>query len=724
VSDDRLTHEEWVHRSLGSNSPFRRSAATEEQPEVKEMRKNRRVNQKLAQGSSMRGGTNLEFATGRPRDPLFYWRQNNLPYDFAEPDELAKIRNFTRLIYQTDPIIGSCVDIYAKLPLLGMELSCKDEKLVEFHTNLFGFGEEADDGSLDYEDFLIDVGREYWSVGEVWPFATFNETLGVWEDEELLNPDDIRVERSPFLKEPRFFIRLPETIRRVLETRQPHWEYAKLVQAYPELVAYTNENQFMPVSNVLLRQLKFKGDTFNSRGVPLLTRAMRSVMQQEMLNAAMDSIADRLYTPLILVKLGASASDLGTTQPWIPTDDDRADFEEALDSALAADFRALIYSFAVEIEPVFGREQMPDLSPDFERLEDRILQTFGLSRTLLTGASAGETYAADALNRDLISQLLTTYQKLIKRHYRQRALVVAEAQEHFDYDLRLGKRYVKMEEVLEVDEETGESRIIEQPKLLIPSLHMKTMNLRDEDQERTFIEALRASGMPISMRTRIRNLPIDLDDEVESSRDEAIQLAVGEQETRKGIYIALRDQGLPIPEDLETDFGAKAVQAQQAAAMEQQAAEQVRVPMMGLDPTGVGTPNMAPTEQDLQDDPADTNDAASMQPSPMAQVIPMAMPAQSQHVSESDEQREGMPKPAALFRQAARMRDLVSEDRDKAEAERQRILAYQETHDGNLPEFDQTEPRGKWAAPRHIGRRRYLDINTDEPMQEMYTGSE
>ena len=141
----------------------------------------------------------------------------------------------------------------------------------------------------------------------------------------------------------------------------------------------------MPVSNVLLKQLRFKGDTFNLSGLPLLTRAMRSMLQQEMLNTALDSIADRLYTPLILCKLGASATDLGTSVPWIPTDDDLENFELALDAALAGDFRALIHNFAVDIQPVFGRENMPDLTPDFERIEDRTLQVFGLSRTFLNG---------------------------------------------------------------------------------------------------------------------------------------------------------------------------------------------------------------------------------------------------------------------------------------------------------------------------------------------------
>lgn len=709
--DDRIKQVQASFR----NSPFAKQRE-EQSDEVSEMRKNRRVNQRIASASN-RAGADVSFATGRPRDPLFYWKQNNLPYEFNDNNELAKVRQFTRLLYQTDPIIGSAVDIYSKLPLLGMELSCKDEKLTEFYTNLFGFGEDADQDSLNYEEFLVDVGREYWSVGEAWPFATFNEMLGVWEDEELLQPDDIKVERSPFLKEPRYFIRLPETIRRVLRTRQPVWEYTKLVQAYPELVAYSAEDTYMPVSNVLLRQLKFKGDTFNSRGVPLLTRAMRSVMQQEMLNAAMDAIADRMYTPLILVKIGASASDLGTQAPWIPTEDDLADFEEAMDSALAADFRALIYHFAVQMEPVFGREQMPDLSPDFERLEDRILQTFGLSRTLLTGASAGETYAADALNRDLISQLLTSYQKMIKQHFRQRALVVAEAQEHFDYDVRNGKRYVKMEEVLEVDEETGEARIIEQPKLLIPDLHMKTMNLSDEEQERQFIEMLRESGVPISQKTRVRNLPIDLDEEIEQSRIEAIELAVAEQETRKGIYMGLRNQGLPIPDDLLEDFEPLVAQEQPTGPVGAQGGQPMMVPQLGMDPQAVDLPNLAPTQQDLQNDPQDESSTLIPLPVPMPQ--PGGDDEESQRPEESDEQRDGMPTSAQLFRRSARIRDLTVKARlDEPKVE----LVTDEEGNISVTGVREGEPAGAWAAPKHIGRRRELAIEKDAELDDELYG--
>jgi hypothetical protein len=718
-------------RRFGSTATVDPSLQGEEKTRA-EMARNRAINHRktAATGGTAanRSGADISFATGRPRDPLFYWRQNNLPYDFADPDELRKIRLYSRLLYLTHPMIASCIDIYSKFPLLGMELRCKDDKLTEFYTDLF-LGEDA----LNYEEFCLDIGREYWTVGEAWPFATFNEKLGIWDSEELLNADDVEVQRSPFMKDPRYFIKLPETIRRVLNDRQPAWEYTKLVQSYPELVHYGAEDARMPVSNVLLQQLRFKADTFNSRGVPILTRAMRAVIQEEMLNSAVDAIADRLYTPLILARLGASATDLGTDQPWIPSQDQLADFEEALDAALAADFRALVYHFAVQIEPVFGREQMPDLSGDFDRLEDRILQTFGLSKTMLTGADAGETYAADALNRDLIAQLLTTYQKMIVRHYRKRALIVAEAQEHYDYEERNGKRYVVTEEILETDEETGEERIVEQPKLLIPDMQMRTMNLRDEETERQFLEALAESGVPVSIKTRLTNIPISFEDEVERRMDEQVDLAVAEQETRKRQYQALRDANLPIPQDLKNDFEPMPMNMQTPDS------PMMRTPTMGMDPTGM-FPNIAPTQQDMAAVPAGQPVPSFPQAQvPGTPVIPMQQPELGpgdggddgkNRPPESDEQRGDMPKKKSslqatgdLWKRAKRMRGLAEEHVErpdlterietiaKIEDEAERTAAYKLL-------LEEANPQGgDFGTPTHIGMRRHaLDGSLPDDM--------
>jgi hypothetical protein len=734
-------HQAAMSRQLGRTMGIGAASSEQLSPDVAEARKNRRINARNGSlgrrtagystgGAGGSGFSDIQFATGRPRDPLFYWRQNNLPYDFSQNEELAKVRAFCRLLYQTDPIVGSCVDIFSKFPVVGAHLECKDKRLEEFYEDHF-FGDEG----LNYGEFLVDIGREYYTTGEAWPFATFNEDLGIWDNEELLNPDDIKVERSPFLKEPRFFTRLPWTIRQILTTRQPAWEYAKLVQEYPELAAYTAENAFMPVSGVLLRQLRFKGDTFNLRGLPLLTRAMRSMLQQEMLNTALDAIADRLYTPLILCKLGASATDLGTSVPWIPTDDDLENFELALDAALAGDFRALIHNFAVEMEPVFGRENMPDLTPDFERIEDRILQVFGLSRTFLTGAGEGQTYAADALNKQLVEQLMTTYQRMLMRHVRQRSLVVAEAQEHYDYEERNGRRFVIMEEVLETDEETGEKRITEQPKLLVPDLKCAVLNFRDEDITRQFVEALRASGMPISQRTRSRGLGLDLDDERERSQDEAVADIVAQARTRRQAFVELRNAGLPVPADLMQDF---APLAQQEGVPPAIAAEQMMIDRMGTSP--IPLPDLAPVPADQEmAEQAEEMAGGPVNAPPEGEGDEMPPPGgdMEQGPPESDEQRgpmpkagkRGMPKQGALFRRADRVRRTARLARavDEAQAEGEAVSSGEEgfaveAHFSDSQDEAQAG-RGGWVSgpalrvyqdPAHVGIRARLGVTEED----------
>ena len=617
-----------------------------------------------------------------------------------------------RLLYQTDPIVGSLVDIYSKFPTMGDHLECKDSRLEDFYGDLF-FNEEH----LDYEEFTVDIGREYWTSGEAWPFATFNEDLGIWDDEELLNPDDVKVERSPFLKEPRFFIRLPWTIRQILQTRQPAWEYNRLVQEYPELTAYTAENTFMPVSNILLKQLKFRGDTFNVRGVPLLTRAMRSMLQKEMLNTALDSIADRLYTPLILCKLGASATDLGTSQPWIPTDDDLENFELALDAALAGDFRALIYNFAVEMLPVLGRENMPDLTPDFERIEDSILQVFGLSRTFLMGAQSGQTYAADALNKELVTMLMTKYQRYQARHFKQRALVVAEAQGHYDYREHGGKKYVIMEEVLETDEETGEKRLVEQPKLLVPDRKFKVLNLKDEDAIRQFMEALRESGVPISQRTRTRGLEMDLDEEIARSQDEAIDQAVANQETRKRTYIALRDGGYPIPQDLVADF-APLAQVQGAPATTSQGDPPLA--RIGVDPIAPGMALAPSPALEQGDEEAEEEQEGDPSAPPEGDEDEEGPGDMEQRPDESDEERAGMPTEAALFKRTAASRERArSRPVETFETEEHKTPVFRPN--GELQEtveWESHDATRKYKTPRVVGTRREAGLKPGDELPE------
>lgn len=627
--------------------------------------------------SGARPGQGISFATQRPRDPMFYWEQNNLPYRVDTAEGLQQVREFARVLYWSHPVVASAVDIFSKYPLGGIELSSKDPALSEFYEDLFF-------NDLNYEEFLSDLLRSYWTLGEAWPLGSFSETLGVWEDDELIHPDDVIVTRSPFQKEPRFSMRLPESLRNLLRTRTPVWEYEALLKAYPEVVNYQGDDAFMPVSNVLLKQIAFKGDLFHTRGIPILLRGMRAIHQEEMLNAAQDAIADRLYTPLILVRLGATAQELGTSSAWVPTEADIAEFENHLDAALAADFRVLSHHFAVKVDSVFGRESMPRFDNDFDRLTERILQVFGMSKAMLSGSTGGQqTYAAEALNRDLVSQLLTSAQRLVKRFFRQRALVVAEAQQHYDYEMRGGKRYPIFEEVLQVDPETGEKHIIEQPKLLVPDLQIKAMDLKREEEMRQFIEHAVGAGVPVSQRTRFTNLPIDLDEERDTVVSERVDNAVAEQEVRRRTYEALRDQRLPIPDDLRADFEATA----------QDRAD-------GHDSGAASVPN--PNGLDTLDPNGEHPSLTGPHAEPTVEALPRNKALESTRPGESDEQRSGMPRAALLDPLVVTATGEDGEVHSEAIVDEHGDPLYSPLAHG----------------PRHIGLRAYANLDKSVPLDD------
>jgi hypothetical protein len=224
------------------------------------------------------------------------------------------------------------------------------------------------------------------------------------------------------------------------------------------------------------------------------------------------------------------------------------------------------------------------------------------------------------------------------------------------------------------------------------------MSLTDEAAEREFFEALRQAGVPISMKTRLMASGIDFEDEIERTQDEAVALAVAEQETRKKTFQALKDKGLPIPADLRADFQPVAQQAMPPALPD--ATQGIQTPQMGMTP-GVPTPTLAPTQMDMMaNEPAGGVAMPGMPATPVdgTETGGQAPEEGAARPPESDEQRAGMPKPAALFRQTERTRTAA------------RALHTERVKPADVPLKD-WDPIGKFADPKVVGVRRHIEVD-------------
>ncbi len=569
-------------------------------------------------------GTNSEWAMPKLHDPFEWFRERTWWFNMEDPDEQTrKIRDWARLIYTTHYLVPSMIDIYSRFPLLGMEFSHPDKRVNEFFSELFWDG-------LQYQDFLYSLSREHWLIGDVFALGSWNDGIGAWDADELINPNDVIVAKNRALRTYQYHIKVPEEVKKLVETRQPEKEYAQLMAMYPDVVEYAKRDVEIPVSDVLMKGIPYKTNPWAEHGTPILMRAFRQLMMEESLQASMEAISDRLYSPLILATLGLPDAD--QDGPWIPDAEELGMLRDDLATAINADFRLMVYHHGLQIQNAFGRESMPKLDTDFYRIQANYMMVFGIGSELLQGGKSGATYASGALNRELITQMLTTHQHQIKHFIQGRMRAVAERQGFYEYRNVGGHPVPIMETVLVVDEETGAQFVEERPKLAIPDIIFQSMSLQDENVERQFLQQLAGMGMPVSFQTFTRNAGIDFEDELETVKKEKVDRVIAEQQVKKDIFDRCFQLQLPIPMEYQAEYEAYVMQLQ-----DPQLAEQLRPGAIQDISSPTPTPNIGgePVHTDV-------NGIPNMYPSIANQETLDAQ--QKKHPPESHEQKKTQPK--------------------------------------------------------------------------------
>lgn len=502
------------------------------------------THQAVVGGSSNSMGGDVLNAIPRFYDPLEYWDLSGLPWNVADEGHRHKLHKWLRLYYATHYLVPILVDIFTRFPLVGLELQHEDQSLKEIYEEVFL-------NQLQYEDFLVSLGREVWLVGEAFPLGSFVETLGIWEHEGLINPEDVVIDNFPLLDSRQLKIAPPDYLRRIVQTQTPPREWYQIQQNYEDLIPYLLKGEHIPMSPVIMGQVANKLNDWDDHGTPILLRGLRTLLHEEKLLASQDAIAERLYSPFLLAKLGIM--DMGDgLPPWLPTAEELDSVRDDIDVAMAADFRVMVHHFGLELSSVFGREQMPRLGDDFDRIERRLMQVFGVNPSLLSAGSNSQPYASSALQAEFMNQILRTFQKQLKEHFHQRAMVMAEAQGHFAYERRGQTRVQIFETVMEPDAE-GNLQPVRKPKYTCPELNFATFDLRDEATERQFLQALRMQGVPIPDSKLMIGVSWKDEDFVTEAMDDIKYKTIAQQQAKMDTYLALVIKGLPVPMDLKSE---------------------------------------------------------------------------------------------------------------------------------------------------------------------------
>lgn len=480
-----------------------------------------------------------------PFDPVSAYKMTGIPSNMDDDEERDKIFEWCRFWTAKHHLIPTLIEIFAKFPIIGITHSCKDTEISDYFNNYFD-----NVGMLDY---IVTLGNEYWSMGNVVSSGQWSEDLKCWVGEDIIPIENTVVKLSPITKTRKIYLKVTDQMTELYDDNGEDGEEFRreLEELMPNIIPFIQQKKDIPLDMDCTNHLKIGGDLdWRTYGEPHLTRIFSKLEAEAKLDRAHKAVADRLYSPLILAKVGAPASSMGgaDAEPWIPDDTDLGAVQATIENALMSDTRLIVTHFGLDIEAVdlVGNSMGSKVTEDYSRIEAAIYQAFGINSDIISGGST--TYASTAVSADFLIQRFISYQTVIKNWLMGRYRRVAEENGFVITD---AKGNAEKEKVLvqHFDEDTGKitTEVEERDKLMLPEIVMSNMDMRTDETQKDFVMSLRDNGIPISDKYLIgfsRGQDIDFETEMKQTTEEEVQKAVYKATKKKLIKEKLEELGL------------------------------------------------------------------------------------------------------------------------------------------------------------------------------------
>ena len=207
----------------------------------------------------------------RPFSPFYEESNLNLPR------ERMDVNAWARHYYDTDPLIGNCIDLHSTYPLSWFGVRCPESMEVEqFFNRMLE--------RLNFKTLIYDIAREYFIVGEVFPYCQLDEDTGEWSEIIVQNPDFIDV-RKHILTSPVISLKPDAELQRIITSSDPD-SLALRSQLDPELIAYIQSGKNIPLENHLISHIARKSAPYQVRGTSILTRVYKDLMLRDIYREA------------------------------------------------------------------------------------------------------------------------------------------------------------------------------------------------------------------------------------------------------------------------------------------------------------------------------------------------------------------------------------------------------------------------------------------------------
>lgn len=239
------------------------------------------------------------------RGPTMYVDPMFDPILFLFPkDRIDEINKRLRHYYETNPVVGSAIDLHSSFPISDFYLECENRDTQEYWND---FKDRT--GLLD---FLRCMVHDFWLLGEGIGYPVWDEYNFEFSHFNQYPPENIDIVQS-YVTPKKYFLLKPDPKLAEKMKSTATLDVAMRNMMDPAFIQATSENKpFMLGSDDKVMYLARQTTKYRARGVSILSRALKSLLYLDKLRLLQLTYCDRHFHPLKIFKLGSE------TRGWIP----------------------------------------------------------------------------------------------------------------------------------------------------------------------------------------------------------------------------------------------------------------------------------------------------------------------------------------------------------------------------------------------------------------------
>lgn len=449
-------------------------------------------------------GGQVTSVPARVQSPFYQGGNANLPLNRIDRNQ------WCRYYYRHEPYVKSAIDLHSQFPISDFENTCKDKAIKNF------FDEMVFD-EINIIGLLLEIGLDYWKLGDAFPMGKMDKDKGTWEKFICLNPDYVDIQTNIFAKDPLITL-VPDNDLKQIVSGGPSGPLRELFrQLSPEVRSCVGRGENIPLSPTVVSQLSNKAAGYEVWGTPLIQNVFKVLLYKDRLREAQRAIADRFVTPLRIFKLGTPG------QPQ-PSDEELEDFRNLLEQLDNDPAPVIVYHSEVAVEGTDFASRLLPLAPEFQWIKEELLVGLCTSESFLTGD--GSNYSSNEIALESLRRKYLTYRNILTRWIMEKVYrPIAELQEFYEPEPReLVGRY--------------RSKKKDERRLIIPEVTWFGKDMLDEDAARQLYLELQSRGL-ISVQTMLPKFSLDYETEMENMKMEAQQMETGEFSQGSGAGLGL-----------------------------------------------------------------------------------------------------------------------------------------------------------------------------------------